>query len=169
MLTEAVLFQTVVRAVHIAAVVVAFGVTFAYPLIGAIGERMDPRAMPWWHRMQHLVGTRLIQPGLGVVLVAGIYLASKEHQWSKFYVIWGLAVTILLGALAGVFFSPTERRLSALAERDIAATASGAEVVLSAEYDALNKRQAIVGAATSVLILVTVYLMTVHTGAQGYA
>jgi hypothetical protein len=164
MLIPAVAFAQIMLAIHIAAVVVAFGVTFAYPLIGAIGARMDPRAMPWWHGMQHLIGRRLINPGLGVVLLAGIYLASKLHQWGAFYVQWGLAASLVIGALGGVFFSPNEKKLSEFAERDVKAAGDGA-VAWSPEYDALFKRVAIVGAATDVLILITVYLMTVHSGA----
>jgi hypothetical protein len=162
MLTTAVAFWQVALAIHIMAVVVAFGVTFAYPLIGAVAARMDRRAMPWYHRTQELVGKRLITPGLAVVLVAGIYLASKLHQWSFFYVQWGLAVAIILGALAGVFFAPSERKLAELAERDVTAAGDG-EVQWSAEYEALDGRVALVGAAANVLILVTIYVMTVQS------
>jgi hypothetical protein len=160
----AVAFTQIVLAIHIAAVVVGFGVTFAYPLFGAIGARMDPRAMPWFHRMQNVVGQRLISPSLAVILIAGIYLASKEHQWSSFYVQWGLGVVIVIGALGGVFFAPRERKLAELAERDIAAAGNG-EVTWSPEYEALSRRVAAVGAATGLLVLITVYLMTVHSGA----
>jgi hypothetical protein len=163
-LAPAVTFSQFVLAVHIAAVVVGFGVTFAYPFFGAIGARMDPRAMPWFHRMQHLIGQRLVTPSLLVIMIAGIYLASKEHQWSDFYVQWGLAVAIVLGGLGGVFFSPNENKLAGLAERDVSAAAGG-EVKWSAEYETLSRRVAAVGALSGLLILITVYLMTVHAGA----
>jgi hypothetical protein len=39
----AVAFVDLVLAVHILAVVVAFGVVFAYPLFGLVGARLDPR------------------------------------------------------------------------------------------------------------------------------
>ena len=162
MLVAGVAFYQVVLAIHIMAVVVAFGVTFAYPLFDVIGHRLDPRAIPWYHRMQVLIGQRLISPGLAVVLIAGIYLASKLHQWGQFYVQWGLAVAIVLGALGGLFFAPRERRLAELAERDLSASA-GAEVTWSEEYLATRRLNAIVGSASSLLVLVTVYLMTVQS------
>jgi hypothetical protein len=163
-LVQAVTFSQIALAIHIAAVVIGFGVTFAYPFFGAVGARMDPRAMPWFHRMQHLIGQRLITPSLLVILLAGIYLASKEHQWSAFYVQWGLGAAIVLGGLGGIFFSPNESKLAELAERDVAA-AVGGEVTLSTEYEKLAARAAAVGAASSLLVLVTVYLMTVRAGA----
>lgn len=162
MLVAGVAFYQVVLAVHVMAVVVAFGVTFAYPLFDVIGHRLDPRAIPWYHRMQVLIGQRLISPGLAVVLIAGIYLASKLHQWGQFYVQWGLAVAVVLGALGGVFFAPRERRLAELAERDLSASA-GAEVSWSEEYLAARRLNAIVGSASSLLVLVTIYLMTVQS------
>src|SRR4029077_16286471 len=89
----------VVLALHIAAVVVAFGVTFAYPIIFTVISRQDPRALAALHRAELAVGQRLIQPGLVVVLVAGIYLASKLEVWSSFYIQWGMAAVIVLGGL----------------------------------------------------------------------
>ncbi len=153
----------VVLAVHIMAAVVAFGVTFAYPIIFAVVEKADPRALPALHRAQLAVGRRLIQPGLVVVLIAGIYLASKLHEWSAFYVQWGLGAVIVIGALGGLFFSPRERRMIELADRDIAAAGDG-EVTLGEDYRATATRVAQVGALSSVLILATIYFMATHTG-----
>ena len=39
----AVVFYEVVLAVHVMAVVVAFGVTFAFPIVFAVAARHDPR------------------------------------------------------------------------------------------------------------------------------
>jgi hypothetical protein len=163
-IVPAVVFYQVVLALHIAAVVVAFGVTFAYPIIFAVVSRQDPRALAALHRAELVVSQRLIMPGLAIVVIAGIYLASKLEVWSTFYVQWGLGAAIVLGALGGVFFTPTARQLAELADRDVTA-AGGGEVGMSAEYEALSRRLAIVGALSSLLVLVTVYLMTTQTGA----
>jgi uncharacterized membrane protein len=155
-------FTEVVMGIHIAAVVVAFGVTFAYPIVYTYGLRLGPRHIGWWLRVERRIGQVLTTPALAVIVVAGIYLASKEHQWSHFYVQWGLAVALVLGALVGAFFSPTERRAAELAERDIAASAGSAEVTFSAEYQAVTRRLAIVGSLSSLLVLVTVLVMALH-------
>ncbi|HEV3069887.1 MAG TPA: DUF2269 family protein [Solirubrobacteraceae bacterium] len=160
----ALLLYEVVLALHIAAVVMAFGVTFAYPIIFTVISRQDPRALAALHRAELAVGQRLIQPGLVVVLAAGIYLASKLEVWSSFYIQWGMGAVIVLGGLGGLFFTPTARKLIALAERDVAAAGDG-DVTMSPEYQALFKRLIVVGSLASLLVLVTIYFMTTHTGA----
>jgi hypothetical protein len=157
-------FTDVAVAIHIMAVVIAFGVTFAYPLIFTVGKRLDPRAMPWMHRIQVELDRKLTAPGLVVVLGFGIYLASHLHQWSHFYVQWGLGVVVVLGGMLGMFFTPIERRLAELAQRDVDAAGAG-PVQLSAEYEAAALRYAIVGTIANLLILATILFMTLHTGA----
>jgi hypothetical protein len=164
MVLPAVTLYTVVLAVHVLAIVVAFGVTFAYPVMYAVGIRMEPGAMPGLHRIQDQVGKRVISPGMVVVLAAGIYLASKLSVWSDFYVQWGFGAIIILGGLGGAFFAPRERRLAELAERDIAASGAG-EVTFSAEYRSLRQQVMTVGLLANVLIIATIYFMVAQTGA----
>jgi hypothetical protein len=168
MLIPAVTFYTFVLAVHIAAIVIAFGVTFAYPVMYAVGIRSEPRSMPGIHRIQDSVGKFVISPFIGLALLAGIYLASKLHVWSDFYVQWGLGAIIVLGGLGGAFFAPRERRLAELAQRDIDAAgtdAAGDGFAFSSEYTALRKQVLTVGLAANVLVLLTIYFMTAQTGA----
>jgi hypothetical protein len=164
----AVTFYTFVLAVHIAAIVIAFGITFAYPVMYAAGIRAEPRSMPGVHRIQDSVGKFVISPFLGVALLAGIYLASKLHSFSAFYVQWGIAVIVILGALGGAFFAPRERRLAELAEQDVAAAdqaSPGGTVVFGEEYKRLRTLVFRVNVLANVLILLTIYFMTAQTGA----
>ncbi len=160
----AVTFYTFVLAAHIASIVIAFGVTFAYPVMYAVGLKREPRTMPGFHRIQDAVGKLVITPFLALALLCGIYLASKLKVWSDFYVQWGLAVIIVLGGLGGAFFAPRERKLGELAERDVTAAGDG-EVQFSAEYLALRRQVAIVGYVAAALVLLTIYFMTAQTGA----
>jgi Predicted integral membrane protein (DUF2269) len=153
----------VVLAVHIMAVVVAFGVTFAYPIMFAVAARHDPRGLPLLHRIEYTIERFLINPGLLLVLLAGVYLASKGHFWSDFFVQWGLAAVIVIGALVGAVMIPTAKRAEQLATRDLAAAADG-EVALSEEYRALVRRLSAVGSLLSLLVLVTILLMALHVG-----
>jgi hypothetical protein len=163
-LATAVTFADFVLALHILAVVVAFGVTFAYPIFALVGGRMDPRAMPWFHRMQVAIGRRLVNPGLLVVLIAGIYLASHEDQWKAFYVQWGLAAVVVLGALEDAVMIRGETRLADIADRDIAAAGTGA-MKWSTEYEALFRRLGLFGAIMQLIVALTVFFMAAHIGA----
>jgi hypothetical protein len=154
----ALFFWEVVLAVHIMAVVVAFGVVFAYPIIFTFLIRHEPRSLGAMHRVGVALERRLTLPGLTVVLIAGIYLASKLELWSSFFVQWGMGVVIVLGGLSGMFFIPSAKRLAELADRDTAATGEG-EVTMGAEYQALSRRVAIVGAFANLLVLATIYFM----------
>ena len=66
---------------------------------------------------------------------------------------------MILLALGGAFFGPQEIKAAELAERDIAASGEG-EPKLSAEYEAVSKRIATVGAVANLLILVAIFFMT---------
>jgi hypothetical protein len=154
MLVTAVAFSDVVLAVHIAAVLITFGVTFSYPVIYLCAGQLGPQAMPSYYRIRALLGRRLISPGLVLVLAAGIYLASDLHQWKHFYTQWGIAVVVIIGGVGGAFLAPREKKLAELAERDINGP----------EYRALSRRVAMVDWVLLILILATVYLMTVQAG-----
>jgi hypothetical protein len=159
----------VVLAVHIMAVVVAFGVTFAYPIIFAVGARHDPRSLPLLHRVEYTIERWLINPGLLVVVLAGIYLASDGHHWSQFYVQWGLAAAILIGGLVGSVMIPTAKRAERVAERDLAssdanghrAAAAQEAIAMSDEYRGLTRRLETVGSLLSLLVLVTILFMAI--------
>src|SRR5580704_18256937 len=105
-ITLAVAFFEVVLALHILAVVIAFGATFAYPvLLGAVAKA-DPRALPALYRALHAISQRVIMPGVAAILVFGIYLASHLHLWHAFFVQWGLGVSIVIGAVEGAYLGP---------------------------------------------------------------
>jgi Predicted integral membrane protein (DUF2269) len=151
-------FYEVIVAVHIMAVVIAFGVTFAYPIIFAVGARTDPRTLPLLHRVEYTIERWLINPGLLLVLLAGIYLASDGHQWSEFFVQWGLGASIVIGALVGAVMIPTAKRAEQLAR----VAAEGPQPVeMGEDYRALARRLSIVGALLNLLVLVTILFMVI--------
>jgi len=151
----------VVLALHIMAVVVAFGVTFAYPVMFAVTARHDPRSLPLVHRIEYTIERLLISPGLLVVVIAGIYLASKGHFWSQFFVQWGLAAALVIGALIGSVMIPTAKRAEQIAARDIA-TAGEGNVEMSEDYRASVRRLSIVGSLLSTIVLVTILFMVIQ-------
>ena len=106
---------------------------------------------------------RLIMPGLAFVIVFGIYLASKLEVWDTFYVQWGLGASIVLGGLERHVLR-ADRAAPDRAGRARRGRRGRGEVSMSVEYDALARRLAIVGALSSLLVVVTIYFMATHTG-----
>jgi hypothetical protein len=157
---------SVVLFVHIAAVVVAFGVTFAYPLIVPLTHRAHPRSLPYLYALQGEIGKRLITPAATVTLLAGLYLAlAGPYGFDQWWVGVGLLLIVVLLGMGGAFFTPNDRRLAEIAERDLAASPAG-EVNLSDEYRARARRLAIGGAFANVLVLVAIFVMVM--GSRGY-
>jgi len=155
----AITFYGVVLSVHIMAVVIAFGTTFAYPAFMPWARRNHPQAMPVIHELSGRLGRLVMSPAMVLVLACGIYLASDAGVWSETWVTVPLVILVLIGGLGGMFFAPNERKLGELARRDLAA---GSE--LSAEYDDLFRRVAAAGFVTMALVLVAIFFMAAKPG-----
>jgi hypothetical protein len=164
MFAPAIYFYDVVLALHIAAIVIAFGVTFTYPLTGIFVTREHPRFLPVLHAAQDRIGRIIIAPAGTIALLAGFYLASDRDYMGKVWVIVPLIILIGLLALGGAFFGPSEKRAGELAARDVAAAGPDGPVLLSPEYQAVAGRIAKVGALANVLILVAIFFMTAKPG-----
>lgn len=160
----AVAFYEVVLALHILAVVFAFGATFAYPvLLGAV-TKADPRALPALYRALHAISQKVIMPGVAAIVVFGLYLASHLHLWHTFFVQWGIGVSIVIGAVEGMYLGPREKRLIEAADRDVAAAGPG-EVTFGAEHDSLVRQVGGIGALMDLLVVITIFFMVLRTGA----
>lgn len=156
----AITFYSVVLSVHIMAVVVAFGVSFAYPAFIPWARRTHPEAMPLIHDISGRLGRFVMSPAMVLVLLCGVYLASDAEVWDQMWVSVPLLILIVIGALGGMVFAPSERKLADLAARDLAA---GGE--LSAEYDALFARVRFFGYVTMALVLIAIFFMAAKPGA----
>jgi uncharacterized membrane protein len=149
-----------VMALHIMAVVIAFGWVFALPIVYAVAVKSDPRGLPLLHRIELMVFRWLLNPALVVVLGAGIFLASDGHHWSQFFVQWGVGVVVVLGGVVGSVLMPGAKRAEAAVRSDLAQF-SGGEFQPGAEYQAVIRRLNVVGSAASLLVLVTIAFMVV--------
>jgi hypothetical protein len=156
-----ILFYDVMIWLHVAAVIVGFGATFAYPIFQAFAERTSPRSVPAVMRAMHKSDMYLVTPAMLIILGAGIYLVLEgPFDWSDTFVGVGLAGIVVLFGLAHTFFRHHEHKLIELAERDIAAAGSG-DVQLSDEYWGYSKRVALVGTLASLFVLVIAFFMIV--------
>jgi uncharacterized membrane protein len=149
----------VVMAVHIMAVVIAFGWTFALPVVFTVAVKRDPRSLPVLHRIEYTVSRVILNPALLVILAAGIYLASDGHHWSEFFVQWGIIVVVVIGALVGSILIPAAKRAEEAARADLAAWSGDGEFEPSEAYAAITRRLTIVGSLASGLVLLTIFFM----------
>jgi hypothetical protein len=137
----AVQFYDVVLSIHVMAVIAAFGVWFAYPLL-------VPRGDAAAHRAQVRVARMVVTPAGTLALLAGIYLASDRSYWSEVWVSVPLVILVVLMGITGGYFIPRQQRLAALAE-------AGA----GPEYAALATQVTRVALAAAALVLVAVFFM----------
>ena len=162
--TGKVSFYNLVVFLHIASAVVAFGVTFAYPIMVPALRPKDLSNAPWVHRVQGKIGKALITPAAVLVLLSGLYITWKSgYDFGDGFVQGGIAIIVILLGLGGAFFSRKEDQLVELAERDLAA-GLGSDGKLSEDYERVNRQVATVGALANVLILAAVFLMVVKPG-----
>jgi len=157
-MTLALTFYDVVLTVHILAVVIAFGVVFAYPVLDAVLKASGIR-LAALHRLHIALATRLVQPAMTVVLLAGLYLALDRWSLGDPWISATFAILIVLFALTGAVLVPTDKRLAELAERDEKAGDKP-----SAEYLAQSRKADIVGSIALLLVVVAIFLMTAKPG-----
>lgn len=151
--------------VHILAVVVALGVTFTYPLWEVAARREGGRAIPYYLRVNRALDQRVTQPGLGLILLAGIGIVLVgDLSLAAPFIGIGFVIVIVLGALVGGFFIPNATRLIEIAERDIAAGNSGDEISFSEEFERGAKLRARIGAFAALLVVVAVAVMVTKPG-----
>lgn len=160
MLAPAVAFYDFVLAAHIIGVLVAFGWTFALPLMHLLAGRHSPRSRPLLHRIEYVCSRALLNPALTLIVAAGVYMAADAHRWGEFFVQWGLGAALVIGAIGGSVMIPAAKRAEQEALEDIARAGEG-EVVAGAAYLAAVRRLNITGALLWVLVLATIVIMAV--------
>ncbi len=140
---------------HILAVVLAFGPTFGYGFFVAAAEGSAPRSVPTVLRGVQMVDRYLVQPGLIVLLLAGIYLLA-DGPWdaSDAFISVGFLAIIVLFGLSHAFFRPQTAKALQLAERDL-----GSGDTLSPEYEGVSKKLAGVGKLAGLIVVVAVFFM----------
>jgi Predicted integral membrane protein (DUF2269) len=141
---------------HIIAVVVALGPTFGYGVFFSVLPKY-PRAAPALIEGMRRVDRYLVNPGMVLLLIAGVVLlADSSSLWkgSQFFVVWGFIAIIALFGVQHGFFGPRMAKLQEIADRDLQSGDS-----FSAEFETESRLIAQVGAATGVLIVLTVFFM----------
>jgi len=139
---------------HILAVVLAFGPTFAYALFSTVSQQY-PRATPALLEGIHRTDRYLVTPGMVIVLLTGVYLLV-DGDWgeSEAFISVGFVAIFLLLGLQLTFFKPQASEARRIAERDLK---TGDE--LSEEYLAISQRIGKVGSLAGLIVVVTIFFM----------
>ncbi|MBW3536069.1 MAG: DUF2269 domain-containing protein [Gemmatimonadetes bacterium] len=145
-----------ILALHIIAVVVAFGPVFSYFVGLRAARSTGPAALAAFHRGQVLL-VRYATIAMVVVLAAGLYLALDRWSLGDPWISATFLILLVLFGLYGAFLAPTERRAAELA--------GGGGPTPGGEYDAAARRLSLVMTLASVLVAVAIVLMTVKPGA----
>lgn len=151
---------------HVLGAIAAFGPSFAYPIIGAMGGREMQHAN-FATRVTHAVSDRLVIPvaitmpitGAGMILVNGINLAAAQYRW--------LGVAIIVYAVIFTFAVTLQRRtVERLVELTSAPPPPGASGPPS-EVPAVVRRIQRGGIFTGAGIVLIVFLMVVKPSLGG--
>ncbi len=140
---------------HILAVVLAFGPTFGYALFFSVAPQY-PRATPAILAGVQKCDRYLVNPGMIVLLLAGIYLLI-DGPWKTgdAFISVGFLTIIILFGLQHAFFQPQTRKAKELAERDLKSGDA-----LSDEFTALGDRIGKVGGLAGLIVVVAIFFMT---------
>lgn len=145
----AIRFYDVVLWLHITAVVVAFGALFAYPVFLGVNARAPLAQRANFHRLQIAFSKGVTGPAIGVILLAGIYLATDADLWAE---PWVTIPFVLLFVIAGLGATVLRR-----GEEGLVAASDAADEVGYAKALAGVRTWTYV---TIALIVIAIFLMT---------
>ena len=137
---------TAIVALHIIAVVAAYGLPLSAPLLVPYVRRHHPAALPGLHAAQHRLYNVVTGPFTVLVLAFGIYLATDGHRWGEPFVAIGIAAIAIIAVVGGGVVVPAVRQLAAL---DPA----------SAEYDRVYRRYLASETFLGVVVVLAIFVM----------
>jgi len=136
----------VVVALHIIAVVAAYGLPLSAPLLVPYVRRHYPAALPGLHAAQLRLNTLVTAPFTVLVLGFGLYLAADGERWEDPFVAIGIGAIAVIALVGGGVVVPALRRLAAL-EPD------------SAAYEVAYRRYMASETFLGVVVLATIFAM----------
>jgi uncharacterized membrane protein len=148
---------------HISAVMVGFGSTFALAIATPVALKLDPRHLPYVHQLSININRFFATPALVLVLATGFYQISKRNWDYDFWIVGTLVIVVILGGFIGAVFLPEAKKLKEISEREIA-QAGGDAYTPSDEYNRAARLGMIVGPLAGLLLIAAVFLMVTKLG-----
>lgn len=146
---------------HISSAVVGLGATFALAVGFPLALRLDAKYLPFVHHLSLEVTRKLASPALALLIITGVYQGVDAKVMDEPWIGITFVIAIVLGGLQGAYFVPTDRKLAALAEKELA----GGATTLSQDYQRQAQREGMMGAIAGGLIVLAVLLMVTKPGA----
>jgi uncharacterized membrane protein len=146
---------------HITAAVVGLGSTFALAVGFPLALKLDARYLPFVHHLSLNVNRKLASPALAVLIVTGIYQGVDSDTMDQPWIGLTFLIALILGGMQGGYFVPTDKKLAAMAEKELAAGAT----TLSEDYQRQARREGGIGTVAGILIIIAVFLMVTKPGA----
>jgi hypothetical protein len=152
---------------HITAVVLGFGSTFAESVMFPMAMKTGARNLPYVHRLQLVLNQFFALPAVVVVAATGIYQMSEGNwDYGDFWVSATITILLVILLINIFFFIPTDRKLLPIIQRAIA-DAGDRELQLAdlpPEYQRWGRAEGIVGAITGILLIAAIFFMTTKPG-----
>ena len=147
--------------VHVSAVVVGFGATFAEAIMFPVAMKTGVRHLPYVHQLQLAINQRMANPALVLIILTGIY-QTIDGDWGfgSFWISATFAIAIVLGGLNGAYFVPADRRLGPMVQRDLDEAGQPSD-----EYLRQARTEGMVGAVAGLLVIAAIFLMVTKPGA----
>ena len=96
--------------IHITAVMVGFGATFAEAVMFPVAMKMSPRHLPYVHRLQLTLNQFFAVPALIIVTGTGIYQMSELNwDYGDLWVSGTLTIVVIMAIINIAYFIPTDR------------------------------------------------------------
>jgi hypothetical protein len=153
--------------IHVTAVVLGFGSTFAESVMFPVAMKMSARNLPYVHRLQLTLNQFFALPAIVVIAATGIYQMDKGGwDYGDLWVSATITILVVILLINIFFFIPTDRRLLPIIETAIA-DAGDRELKLAdlpPTYQRWGRAEGIVGSIVGILLIAAIFLMTTKPG-----
>jgi hypothetical protein len=152
---------------HVTAVVVGFGVTFAESVMFPVAMKMSARNLPYVHRLQLVLNQFFAIPAALIIAATGIYQVDKgSWDYGDVWLSGTITILVVIFLVNIFFFIPTDRKLLPIIQKAIA-DAGDKELKLADlpdTYQRLGRAEGIVGSIMGILLIAAIFLMTTKPG-----
>jgi uncharacterized membrane protein len=147
---------------HVIAVIIVFGITFAYPFLQGAAERAGTGQTKFALGLIHRLETYVVTPGAVVVLIlGGILIGNDKLPYKDDMPAWlMIAVVWFLAAFAVGFFVQRRNVKQALAVLEPVSDSAP----LPAAYEPIGKRMQMVGGLLGFSVIAIAFLMVYKPG-----